>query len=361
MTSLPHLPTMDWDYTDHLRHISRAPASRGTDPDDCLDSSLEAWYRYDAAKQRTRKRVKKQGGLVEERFYLGGLEWYRRTLNGALVEEIETLHLFDGEHRLLMVDQVIKTDRTTLGIRDLYRYTLSNHLGSSTVEVNENADIISYEEYHPYGTTAYQSGRNAAEVKLKRYRYTGMERDEESGLGYHGARYYPPWLGRWVSCDPAGLADGANIYAYAHNAPTTGVDPTGYAVYRIDDVFRPDQSHWINLPEFEGMPDFFPLSGNPTGRTATRVDPPSTEAELSPPPLVQADPITPKPPSTEETEAELSPPPLVQADPKPKPPFPKPKPEPPIPSPESPVPQKRREPVKAEKEPLWDVPESVTK
>ena len=46
------------------------------------------------------------------------------------------------------------------------------------------AQIISYEEYYPYGSTSYQAGRSAAEVSLKRYRYTGMERDEETGL-YH--------------------------------------------------------------------------------------------------------------------------------------------------------------------------------
>jgi RHS repeat-associated protein len=231
MTSMPHLPTTGQDYTEHLRHISRAPASQGTDPDGCADSSLEAWYRYDGAKQRTRKRVKKQGGLVEERFYLGGLEWYRRmrTINGALVEveEIETLHVFDGEQRLLMVDQVIKTDRPNLGLRNLYRYTLSNHLGSSTVEVDEKADIISYEEYHPYGTTAYQSGRNASEVKLKRYRYTGMERDEESGLNHHGARYYAAWLARWTSTDPSSIRDGLNLYLMVAGNPIRFHDPTG--------------------------------------------------------------------------------------------------------------------------------------
>ena len=61
------------------------------------------------------------------------------------------------------------------------------------------AQIISYEEYYPYGSTSYQAGRSATEVSSKRYRYTGKERDEESGLDYHGARYYAPWLGRWVS------------------------------------------------------------------------------------------------------------------------------------------------------------------
>ena len=42
--------------------------------------------------------------------------------------------------------------------------------------------IISYEEYYPYGSTSYQAGRSAAEVSLKRYRYTGKERDEENGV-----------------------------------------------------------------------------------------------------------------------------------------------------------------------------------
>ncbi|MEJ7711910.1 MAG: hypothetical protein WKF84_19080 [Pyrinomonadaceae bacterium] len=178
------LPTehyLRWDHRDMIARLN-------------LGGGGWAYYQYDAGKQRTRK-VLERNGAVEERIYLGGLEIYRRTLNGSLVEEIETLHLFDGEQRLLMVDQILETDRPALGQRNLYRYTLSNHLGSSTVEVDESANIISYEEYHPYGTTAYQSGRNAAEVKLKRYRYTGMERDEESGLSYHGARYYALFVG----------------------------------------------------------------------------------------------------------------------------------------------------------------------
>ena len=36
----------------------------------------------------------------------------------------------------------------------------------------------------------------------KRFRYTGKEKDEKTGLYYHGARYCAPWLARWVNCDP---------------------------------------------------------------------------------------------------------------------------------------------------------------
>ncbi|WP_291318851.1 RHS repeat-associated core domain-containing protein, partial [Desulfonatronospira sp.] len=61
----------------------------------------------------------------------------------------------------------------------------------------------------------------------KRYRYTGKERDEETGLSYHGARYYAPWLGRWTAADPEGLVDGADLYVYARNNPVRYVDPNG--------------------------------------------------------------------------------------------------------------------------------------
>jgi len=47
-----------------------------------------------------------------------------------------------------------------------------------------------YKEYHPFGTTSYRSGRTETEVSLKRYKYVGKERDDETGLYYYGARYY---------------------------------------------------------------------------------------------------------------------------------------------------------------------------
>ena len=61
----------------------------------------------------------------------------------------------------------------------------------------------------------------------KRYRYTGKERDEESGLYYHVARYYAPWLGRWLSCDPADVTAGIDLYTYTVNNPLRLVDPSG--------------------------------------------------------------------------------------------------------------------------------------
>jgi RHS repeat-associated protein len=223
MLNLANVPdefSMQWDHRDMISNIN---LGNGT-----------AHYQYDSNKQRTRKWINRNESvsgntqnITEERIYLGSLEIYRRTLNGVLVEEIETLHLFDGDKRFLVIDQILKTNNRKLSTGNLFRYTISNHLGSSTAELDEQAQIISCEEYHPYGTSAYRAGRSDAEVKLKRYRYTGMERDEESGLSYHTARYYLPWLGRWGSCDPIGIDDGVNIYLYVSCNPINKVDRTG--------------------------------------------------------------------------------------------------------------------------------------
>ena len=96
------------------------------------------------------------------------------------------------------------------------RYQFANYLGSACLELDENGGLISYEEYSPYGSTTFQAG-SAAEVSLKRYRYTGMERDEENGFTYHGTRYYAPWLGRWTSCDPISIKADVNLYAFVLN------------------------------------------------------------------------------------------------------------------------------------------------
>jgi hypothetical protein len=53
-----------------------------------------------------------------------------------------------------------------------------------------------------------------------------MERDEESGLDYHGARFRIPWLGRWIGCDPIPVV---NRFVYARDNPITYYDPDGAA------------------------------------------------------------------------------------------------------------------------------------
>jgi len=204
-----------WDYQDMIQELDLVGGGR-------------AYYNYDSDKQRSRKVIETQDGTKQwERIDLGGFEWYRRYVGGNVVEEIETHHLMDGSQRTLLVEDVLKTNKPNLSTGPLYRYQYSNHLGSACLELDHQAGIISYEEYHPYGTSAYRAVKRGIEVPLKRYRYTGMERDEESGLNYHTARYFISALCRWSSADPMGTRDGTNLYAYSRCSPTMLVDVNG--------------------------------------------------------------------------------------------------------------------------------------
>ena len=69
----------------------------------------------------------------------------------------------------------------------------------------------------------------------KRYRYTGMEKNEETGLSYHSARYYPSWLGGWDRPDPIGLGDGENRWAYVRGNPISTVDPSGMGTVSVEE------------------------------------------------------------------------------------------------------------------------------
>ncbi|WP_081066246.1 SpvB/TcaC N-terminal domain-containing protein [Burkholderia cepacia] len=224
MLRMPHLgggllgPNMHWDYKDQLRQAD-------------LGGGGTAHYVYDASGQRVRKVWEKAPGLTEERLYLGGFEIFRRHggaigTNTATLER-ETLHVMDDQRRIALVEtRTLDTAGNDQAPRQSIRYPFGNHLGSSYVELDEQAQIISYEEYAPYGSSTYQAVRSQTETS-KRYRYTGKERDEESGLYYHGARYYAPWLGRWTACDPAGEDEGPNVYQYCFGNPTGFVDPDG--------------------------------------------------------------------------------------------------------------------------------------
>src|SRR5690606_14859646 len=109
------------------------------------------------------------------------------------------------------------TDPNNLLNIDLIRYQYGNFLGSSSMETDNNGTVISYEEYHPFGTSAYRSSKSDVDLSLKRYRFSGKERDDETGFYYFSARYYAAWLGRWTSSDPAGLVDGFNLFRYCSN------------------------------------------------------------------------------------------------------------------------------------------------
>lgn len=136
--------------------------------------------------------------------------------------------MLDDTRAIAEVDTLTVDGGTAVGApTPMPRYQLEDHLGSACLEVDGAAAIIAYEEYYAYGATAYESRASGYEVPARRYRYTGQERDEESGLQRHGVRYYAPWLGRWTSADPAGMVDGTNRFEYVGASPLSLLDSRG--------------------------------------------------------------------------------------------------------------------------------------
>jgi RHS repeat-associated protein len=226
MISMPHLGTMTWDFTEHLHYIARTTGSLGEGVGACPYASLQAWYRYDAGRQRIRKRVEKHNGSIAERLYIGGIEIYRE-YNGDTEPtlERETLHIMDDKQRIAMVET--RTQGDDGSIEQLVRYQIGNHLGSVSLELDVLGRVITYEEFYPYGSTSYQAVHRDIEVSAKRYRYTGLERDEETGFNYHGARYSISNLARWINTDPTGITNGQNFYQFTQNNPINLLDPNG--------------------------------------------------------------------------------------------------------------------------------------
>ena len=222
MTSMPHLPLMEWDFKDQLHAARQQVVTEG-------GSGETAYYVYDSSGERAHKVIERAGGSVkEERFYLGGFEIYRERSNGRVTLERETLHIMDDQRRIALVEtKTIDADAPPFTLVSLIRYQLGNHLSSASLELDGAGEIISYEEYFPYGSTAYQAVRSGIEVSPKRYCYTGKEHDEETGLAYFGARYYATFLGRWVSVDPNVSEANTNRYDYGSCNPIVMTDPDG--------------------------------------------------------------------------------------------------------------------------------------
>ncbi|WP_328590687.1 RHS repeat-associated core domain-containing protein, partial [Kosakonia quasisacchari] len=80
------------------------------------------------------------------------------------------------------------------------------------------------------GGTALFAARSQLEADYKILRYSGKEQDA-TGLYYYGYRYYQPWVGRWLSADPAGTVDGLNLFRMVLNNPVTLYDDKGEVAY----------------------------------------------------------------------------------------------------------------------------------
>jgi RHS repeat-associated protein len=235
MLSMPQLQLIDWNFQEEMQHAN-------------LGGGGDAWYVYDSSGQRIRKVIERPDGTIEERIYLSGYEIYRERSGINITLQRDTLHIMDDKSRIAMVET--RTKGNDGSPKQLVRYQYNNHLGSACLELDDTAKIITYEEYHPYGTSAYRATDASRQVPLRRYRYTGMERDDETGLNYHMNRYYAPWLGRWMATDPGGLIDGLNLYKYCRDNPIMHNDPNGMDPPVVNNMNQNDPNNYVSFEDF---------------------------------------------------------------------------------------------------------------
>ncbi|MHB8652645.1 MAG: RHS repeat domain-containing protein [Terriglobia bacterium] len=203
-------------------------------------------YAYNAENQQTSaagvsytydgdgKRVEKSNGKIY--WYGGGSD---PKLETDLSGNNATEYIFFGGKRMARRDST-----------GAIYYLFGDHLGTARVMTDSNGNVQQQSDYYPYGGERVITNNVA-----NNYKFTGKERDTETGNDYFGARLYENNLGRFMSPDPIilpNLAGGSsefvnpqrwNKYAYALNDPLVYVDPNGKwstAVHNqiIDQVFQ---------------------------------------------------------------------------------------------------------------------------
>ena len=171
-------------------------------------------------------------------------------------------------------------------------YTTSDHLGSPRIITDENGMIVSRRDFMPYGEEIFSAGRTTAlgyTADTIRQKFTGKERDKETGLDYYFARYYVAGLGRFSAADyqemgftsvsPRALPfssrlvpQSLNLFSYVLNNPLNIEDTNGHGPKRIR---IPNERQYtcradINNPNDSPNIHIFDKRGNEVARVAIK-------------------------------------------------------------------------------------------
>ncbi len=171
--------------------------------------------------------VQKNGAVVATFVYGPEGERVQGTVDGVTTRsvgnhyEVEgmTVRKYDyaGEKRIAMRENGV-----------LY-WLLTDHLGSTAVVADAEGNKVGEVRYKAFGEDRYTFGTTPTT-----YRYTGQRQEAALGLYFYNARWYDPFLGRFVQVDTIvpepGGPQGLNRYAYVRNSPLRFTDPSGHCI-----------------------------------------------------------------------------------------------------------------------------------
>jgi RHS repeat-associated protein len=120
-------------------------------------------------------------------------------------------------------------------------------LGSVVALSDSAGDTVQTYQYSVYGEVAVEDANHP-----NPYMFAGVRYDIEIGLYYNRARYYNPFMGRFLQRDPVGCQVAMNLYKYCMNNPLNMVDPLGLYASDACDVCKPCDNNELYNDLIEG-------------------------------------------------------------------------------------------------------------
>ena len=185
------------------------------------------YYTYDGDGQRVKKSVGGHGcgtggrNPVQQR-HNSNDQLYWHGPGGEVLAESDLAGTIKAEYIYFGGKRLARRDPST----GVAHYYLSDHLGTARVMVTASGTVVEESDFLPYGVE-----RVKTDTITNNYKFTGHERDAESGLDHTLYRQYASMTGRWLAPDPLrgnpAYPQSWNRYSYGSNSPTNLVDADG--------------------------------------------------------------------------------------------------------------------------------------
>lgn len=209
----------------------------------------ETWeYTYDPFNRRISKQ---HGNEVENYLYYGDLEIGSANKEGK-IQQLRTLGI--GVSAEAGAAVLMELDgREYVPIHDLQ--------GSVRALVDiETHTVSEFYQYSAFGELTVCSRTEDLDFSAinNPWFFSGKRLDQETGLYFFGKRYYAPDLGRWLTPDPLGFADGPNLYSYVHQNPLNLNDL--YGLFSFSALWNSVKAFFTKC--FEKIKAFFQMIGS---------------------------------------------------------------------------------------------------